>query len=93
MPVSMNLPFSICYPVTRLARRFRRSPIAKESDQTHYFEWQHADTGQRHVDHMEGLRIQGKTVLDIGSGLGGRAWDSLSLGPPESSTSTLTAKS
>ncbi|MGO9598648.1 MAG: class I SAM-dependent methyltransferase [Isosphaeraceae bacterium] len=44
-----------------------------ENDQAAYFEWQYADTNRRIADHMGGLDFRGKTVLDIGSGLGGRA--------------------
>jgi ubiquinone/menaquinone biosynthesis C-methylase UbiE len=80
MPFSIILPYSICYPLTRLIRRIRPPHIAKEFDQSAYFEWQYIDTKRRCTDHMAGLDLSGKTVLDVGSGLGGRALEWLELG-------------
>ncbi len=83
MPFSLNLPFVACDPLTRLARRLRRPARREEredDDQAAYFEHQYLDTVARYNLHMTGLELSGKTVLDVGSGLGGRALGWLELG-------------
>jgi SAM-dependent methyltransferase len=78
---TLNLPFAVCYPVTRFARRrLRTHPDAAQGDQAAYFEHQYSDTNQRYHAHMRDLDLNGKVVLDIGSGLGGRALGWLDLG-------------
>jgi SAM-dependent methyltransferase len=81
LPTSLNLPYPICYPVTRLVRRLSAQRLSEESqDQAAYFEWQHRDTIGRFTDQPIGLSLSGKVILDIGSGLGGRALGWLDLG-------------
>lgn len=81
MAFTLNLPYAVCYPVTRLARRrLRMHPAAAQDDQAIYFAQQYSDTSQRYHTHMRDLDLTGKVVLDIGSGLGGRALGWLDLG-------------
>ncbi|HEU4687604.1 MAG TPA: class I SAM-dependent methyltransferase [Vicinamibacterales bacterium] len=80
MAFTLNLPYTVCYPVTRLARRRLRTPATALEDQAVYFEEQYSDTNQRYYIHMRDLDLAGKRVLDIGSGLGGRALGWLDLG-------------
>ena len=80
MAFTLNLPYAVCYPVTRLARRRLRAPATALEDQAVYFEEQYSDTNQRYHIHMRDLDLAGKRVLDVGSGLGGRALGWLDLG-------------
>ena len=91
MAFTLNLPYAICYPVTRLARRrLRTQPGAAHEDQAAYFEQQYRDTNQRYHTHMRDLDLRGKIVLDVGSGLGGRALGWLDLGAPHVTTVAIT---
>jgi SAM-dependent methyltransferase len=86
MSFTLNLPYAACYPLTQLARRIRRPARHQENDdeenddQAAYFERQYRDTANRYKLHMGDLDLVGKTVLDVGSGLGGRALGWLELG-------------
>src|SRR5579864_6538604 len=86
MPLSLNLPYAVCYPLTQLARRLRRrarhqkNDDQENDDEAAYFERQYRDTANRYKLHMGALDLVGKTVLDVGSGLGGRALGWLDLG-------------
>ena len=81
MPLSLHLPFSVCYPATLLARRiFPPRSEAEQQDQGAYFARQQRETVARYHQHMAGLSLQDKTILDIGCGLGGRALGWLELG-------------
>ena len=81
MPLSLNLPYQVCYPLTRLARHVRRpGRHCENQDEADYFERQYRDTVNRYNRHMGTLDLVGKTVLDVGSGLGGRALGWLELG-------------
>ena len=81
MAFTLNLPYSVCYPVTQFARRrLRTRPGGAQEEQAVYFEQQYHDTHQRYRLHMRDLDLAGKTVLDVGSGLGGRALGWLDLG-------------
>jgi 2-polyprenyl-3-methyl-5-hydroxy-6-metoxy-1,4-benzoquinol methylase len=80
MPISLNLPFAICYPLTLMARKLRKRSIpATGQDQQAYFEEQYRSTMSRYQSHMAPLDLAGKVVLDIGCGLGGRALGWLDL--------------
>ena len=80
MAFTLNLPYAVCYPVTRLARRRIPARLSGQDDQAYYFEEQYHDTNQRYHTHMRDLDLRGKTVVDVGSGLGGRALGWLDLG-------------
>ena len=80
MPFSLNLPYTVCYPLTRFIRQLRPKESAESQDQSAYFEWQYQDTNSRYTQHMNELPLRGKTILDVGSGLGGRALGWLDLG-------------
>jgi SAM-dependent methyltransferase len=81
MAFTLNLPYAVCYPVTRIARR-RLSTHAggMQQDQAAYFEHQYRDTSHRYQMHMRDLDLSRKAVLDVGCGLGGRALGWLDLG-------------
>lgn len=81
MPLSLRLPYFVCHPLARLARR-RLPPAgrAEDTDQAAYFEGQARSTVSRYHLHLGGLDLAGKIVLDVGSGLGGRALGWLELG-------------
>jgi len=81
MPFTLNLPYALCYPFTRLARRLRvQSDREENQDLGTYFESQYLSTLDRYHRHMGELDLKGKTVLDVGSGLGGRSLGWLELG-------------
>jgi SAM-dependent methyltransferase len=81
MPFSLNLPVGVAYPLTRLARRLRSiQPKTECPDLDAYFEMQYRSTPQRYALNMGALDLRGKEVLDVGSGLGGRAPAWLELG-------------
>jgi SAM-dependent methyltransferase len=83
MPFSLNLPFPICYPAVRLARRLAPAPAARMrelSDQAVYFENQYRSTERAARDYMSDLKFDGRVVLDVGGGLGGRGVYWLELG-------------
>jgi len=81
MAFTLNLPYTVCYPVTRFARRrLRTHPGTVQEDQAAYFEQQYRDTNERYHAHMRDLDLAGQVVLDIGSGLGGRSLGWLDLG-------------
>ena len=80
MAFTLNLPYTVCYPVTQFARRLRSQPGTAQDDQASYFEQQYRDTNLRYQTHMHDLDVSGKIVLDVGSGLGGRALGWLDLG-------------
>jgi SAM-dependent methyltransferase len=76
MAFSLNLPYAICKPASIIARRLR--PVSTEAmgratDLRAYYRWQY-DTTRKFLDRFwSDLDFTGKTVLDFGSGLGGRA--------------------
>ncbi len=81
MFMGLHLPYSVCYPATLLARRYFPIKISNEiQDQEKYFAAQRNDTVDRYRRNMDGFDLTGKRVLDIGSGLGGRALGWLELG-------------
>lgn len=80
MPLSLNLPYPVCYLLTRVARRLRSSQATAEGDQRGYFLSQYSNTHSRYVQHMSRLDLAGRRVLDVGCGLGGRALAWLDLG-------------
>lgn len=73
MPFSLNLPYAICYPMTRLARSLSRCEAAKSYDQNAYFEYQFQSTERMQRRFMTDFAFKGAVVLDLGCGLGGRA--------------------
>ena len=81
MAFTLNLPYSVCYPVTQLARRrLSADTSGMQQDQAAYFEHQYRDTDQRYHMHMSDLELSGRAVIDVGCGLGGRALGWLDLG-------------
>lgn len=81
MPFTLQLPYAVCYPATRLARRLlagRAHPEAQ--DQAVYFETQYRTTYDRFRMHMEGVDLKDKVVFDVGCGLGGRSLAWIDLG-------------
>lgn len=74
MPFSLQLPTPFCYGLTRLLRRVRpTSRSAEVFDQAAYFRRQYESTDRLRERFMAGIPFEGRTVLDLGSGLGGRA--------------------
>lgn len=74
MALSLNLPFSVCYPLVKFARKLKLEQRASvDQDQDAYFQHQYASTHRLRDAFMEGLDLRGRTILDIGCGLGGRA--------------------
>jgi SAM-dependent methyltransferase len=71
--LSLNLPFTICCPLARLARRFAPPRPETCHDQAAYFEHQYLSTQRMHERFMRGFSFAGSVVIDVGSGLGGRA--------------------
>jgi SAM-dependent methyltransferase len=81
MPFSLNLPYPICYPMTRLARRLSPMWLPKiAEDQEAYFEGQSQTTERAVREFMAGIEFRDRVVFDVGSGLGGRAPYWLDLG-------------
>ena len=81
MTVSLCLPKPVCYGAVRLVRRFRpprRLPC--QLSQAAYFDQQYASTPAMCRRFMRDVPFSGQTVLDVGSGLGGRAPYFLELG-------------
>lgn len=72
MAYSLNLPYWVCLPLTQAVRgRTAAVPIC-QLDQERYFHEQHSGTAK--LDRfLEGIDFTGRNVLDVGSGLGGRA--------------------
>ena len=80
MSLSLNLPFSVCYPLTLLARRRLPKKLPEIAhDQRKYFLDQYQSTQARYQKFIAPLHFAGKTVLDIGCGLGGRSLGWLDL--------------
>jgi SAM-dependent methyltransferase len=73
MPVSLNLPEWVCYRVARRVRRSARPKPNRSFDQAEYFDHQYLTTQLMKERFFADLRVAGKVVLDLGSGLGGRA--------------------
>jgi hypothetical protein len=73
MPASLNLPYPVCYGAVRLIRRFRK-PVARKAayDQEEYFLEQYTSSEAIVSRYMRDFPFQG-TVIDVGSGLGGRS--------------------
>jgi SAM-dependent methyltransferase len=76
MAFSLNLPYPLCVQATRLAKRIW-SPSAVANavayDLRAYFRWQYESTQRFHECYWRTLDWKGKVVLDLGSGMGGRA--------------------
>ena len=76
MALSLNLPYPICYQATRLATRLRRplpTSDSRTTDMRAYFRWQYDTTRRFHERYWQSIDFDGQVVLDVGSGLGGRA--------------------
>ena len=74
MPFTLGLPFAACLAATRIARKLKsRVPRASRLDQEVYFKEQHASTERLIKRFARSIDIRDKVILDVGSGLGGRA--------------------
>lgn len=74
MPLSVNLPYPVCYSLVRLVRWVTPPRRPRESyDQSAYFDHQYHSTEALRRRFMQGVSFEGRVVLDVGSGLGGRA--------------------
>lgn len=75
MPLSLQLPYAVCYPITCLARKRAVSRLRPPArlDQSAYFEQQYRSSERLCRRYMANFPLSGKVVLDVGSGLGGRA--------------------
>jgi SAM-dependent methyltransferase len=81
MALSLNLPYVVCYPLTRLARRLQRNRAQEINyDKAAYFEYQHGSTERLRQRYLQRIDFKDQVVLDLGSGLGGRAPYFLKLG-------------
>ena len=81
MTISLCLPEPVCYGAVRLVRRFRPARrLARQLSQAAYFDQQYASTSALYRRFMSDVPLSGRTVLDVGSGLGGRAPYFLELG-------------
>ncbi len=74
MPFSLNLPYRICYFCTRLVRRIRpQVHTARAHDPRAYFQNQYESTATLRQRFMSDVPIADRSILDVGSGLGGRS--------------------
>jgi SAM-dependent methyltransferase len=73
MSISLNLPEWMCYRVARRARRSAPPKPSRAFDQAEYFDHQYRTTQLMKERFFRDLRVAGMVVLDLGSGLGGRA--------------------
>lgn len=81
MTVSLRLPAPVCYGAVRVVRRFRPARIAaRQISQAAYFDQQYRSTPSLHRRFMYDVPLVDQVVLDVGSGLGGRAPCFLELG-------------
>jgi SAM-dependent methyltransferase len=74
MPLSMKLPYPACYAAARLVRSLRKAhprPAATQ-DQKEYYEMQYRSSMRYADGFLAEFPFRG-VVLDVGSGLGGRA--------------------
>lgn len=72
MPISFNLPYAVCYPLTRMVRRNIRFVGPPPAGPEEYFLNQYRTSERLASRFMQTLDFQGRLVLDIGGGLGGR---------------------
>lgn len=74
MPLSLNLPYAFCRPITRFARDIsRKQPAhARHLDQTNYFDTQVHSSARQAARFMQEFPFRGR-LIDVGCGLGGRA--------------------
>jgi predicted rRNA methylase YqxC with S4 and FtsJ domains len=74
MPFTLGLPFATCFAAAKIARKLKsRVPHASHLDQEVYFKEQHASTGRLIERFACSIDIRDKVIIDVGSGLGGRA--------------------
>ena len=74
MSFTVGLPYPVCLFATKIARKLSRNNVpASRFDQQTYFEEQFRST-ERLINRFAGsIEIENKVILDVGSGLGGRA--------------------
>jgi hypothetical protein len=73
MPASLNLPYRVCYGVVRLIRRFRKPVVRKAADDGEEYFPEQCTSSEAIVNrYTREFPFQG-TVIDVGSGLGGRS--------------------
>lgn len=75
MPLSLNLPYSVCWPLTRMVRRATTpgTTFTPANGSAAYIGYQYYSTDRLRQRFMDGIEFVGRTVIDVGSGLGGRA--------------------
>ncbi|MGH7139749.1 MAG: class I SAM-dependent methyltransferase [Pirellulales bacterium] len=73
MPLSLNLPYAVCWLATRLARRACAADAEPVIDASQYVHYQYRSSGDIRRRFMQEVPLAGQVVVDVGSGLGGRA--------------------
>lgn len=71
----MFLDEYICWKMTRFAhgRRLSRPASQRSESREAYFDWQYETTADQFRRYMNHLDLTGKTLLDLGCGMGGRS--------------------
>jgi SAM-dependent methyltransferase len=72
MGFSLNLPYSVCWPLVRMIRRQGAVASPRLMDPVAYFREQYASTPSVANRFMQGLDFEQRFVIDVGGGLGGR---------------------
>ncbi|MEO8724931.1 MAG: class I SAM-dependent methyltransferase [Acidobacteriaceae bacterium] len=74
MPFTLGLPYPACIAATRLARKLHPTPQPPSRvDQKNYYLLQYRSSDRLLKRFASGIDLRDKVVLDLGSGLGGRA--------------------
>jgi len=74
MSFTVGLPYPVCLFATKIARKLTRNTApASHFDQQTYFEEQFRSTERLIKRFANSIEIENKVILDVGSGLGGRA--------------------
>lgn len=74
MPFTLGLPYPACITAARIARKLHPTPPpAFQLDQKNYYQLQYRSSERLLKRFAGGIDLRGKVVLDLGSGLGGRA--------------------
>ncbi len=72
MTLSLNLPYSVCWPLVRAIRRRDLAVPPSLADPTEYFRRQYRSSPSVADRFMRGIEFEDRFVIDVGGGLGGR---------------------
>jgi SAM-dependent methyltransferase len=74
VPFTLGLPYVVCLSATRIARRLKPKAKSMSSfDQKAYFAEQYGSTERLIRRFASSIDVKDRVILDVGSGLGGRA--------------------